>query len=392
MNLPLYMKDIFGYEASLVVMTLVGFFFGFVLERSGFGRAQNIVGQFYFDNMRVLKVMFTAIATAAVGMALLGGLGVLDMAAVSTPPSFLLPAAVGGLLVGAGMVVSGYCPGTSVVAAASGNLDGVFAYAGILVGSLLFGLAFPLVEGFYLSTPLDGVRFPELLNIPHAILGAGVVVMAVGAFLGGEWVERFMARRNNSSPPDVAPRTRNKVFAVMGALAVAALLTLPLETRSEAETPAKPFVRVAALDLAQMLLRDPTSLHMVDLREPAACKRKTIPGAICLPEGGSGPGFIADLPATRTLVLFSHKELAKLPAPVARFEGPVLALAGGFDSFSAAVLSKPTAPENPTVAALDHYRLRHALFGHFTGVRAQAQAITVKPMKIQRKLKKGGGC
>jgi len=392
MNLPLYMKDAFGYEAGLVVMTVVGFFFGFVLERSGFGRAQNIVAQFYFDNMRVLKVMFTAIATAAVGMAALGGFGVLDMAAVSTPPSFLLPAAVGGVLVGVGMVVSGYCPGTSVVAAASGNLDGVFAYAGILLGSLLFGLAYPLIEGFYLATPLNEVRFPELLNIPHAILGAGVVVMAVGAFLGGEWMERFMARRNNTDPPDVAPRTRNRVFAVLGALAVLALLTLPLGTRSEAETPAKPFIRVAALDLAQMMLRDPTSLHLVDLRDPAACKSKTIPGSICLPTDGSGPGFIADLPATRTLVLFSSGELAKVPAPAARFEGPGLVLGGGFASFNAAVLSKPTAPERPTVAALDQYRLRHALYGHFTGVRAQAQAITVKPMKVKRKLKKGGGC
>jgi len=257
---------------------------------------------------------------------------------------------------------------------------------------VIMGLAYPLVEGLYLATPLDEVRFPELLNIPHAVLGAGVVVMAVGAFLGGEWMERFMARKNNSEPPDVAPRTRNKVFAVLGALAVLALLTLPLEPRSQAEMPAKLIRNVVALDLAQMLLRDPTSLHLVDLRDPAACKRKTIPGAICLPQDGSGAGFIADLPATRKLVLFSQGELAKLPSSAARFEGPVLALVGGFDSFAAAVLSKPTAPENPTVAALDQYRLRHALYGHFTGVRAQAQAITVKPMKVKRKLKKGGGC
>ena len=39
MMFPLYPLDAFGYEGSLVLGTLIGFGFGFVLERSGFGRA-----------------------------------------------------------------------------------------------------------------------------------------------------------------------------------------------------------------------------------------------------------------------------------------------------------------------------------------------------------------
>ena len=49
----------------------LGIAFGFVLERSGFGRAQKLVAQFYLTDMAVFRVMFTAVVTAAVGSSLL---------------------------------------------------------------------------------------------------------------------------------------------------------------------------------------------------------------------------------------------------------------------------------------------------------------------------------
>ncbi len=39
-----------------------------MLERGGFGSARILAAQFYFSNMRVLKVMFTAIVTAMLGV------------------------------------------------------------------------------------------------------------------------------------------------------------------------------------------------------------------------------------------------------------------------------------------------------------------------------------
>ena len=65
--LPLYMKDAFGEPVGFVLATLLGFGFGFVLERSGFGRANVLSAQFYFTDTRVLKVMFSAIVTALLG-------------------------------------------------------------------------------------------------------------------------------------------------------------------------------------------------------------------------------------------------------------------------------------------------------------------------------------
>ena len=391
MTLPLYMKDLFGYETGLALATVIGFFFGFVLERAGFGRAQNIVAQFYFTNMRVLKVMFTAVATAALGLAALSGLGVLDMSAVSIPPAFLWSQVLGGLLVGAGMVVSGYCPGTCVVASASGNLDGVATFGGIVVGSLLFGLAYPAVEGLYLAAPLDGVLLFDLLGVPHAVLAAGVLVVAVGAFFGGEKVERFFAKRNGTDAPRSNPGLRNKIFASLCVLGMIGLVTIPLGGKSEVRAVDDRAVRIGAVQLATLLVRDPTGLHLVDLRAPATCRAETLPGAMCLQKAGA-TGFIADLPATRALVLFGQGSALRLPAAAQKFSGRVLVLDGGFDDFHKQVLRPPTAPKNPTPATLAGYRLRAALHGHFTGTRVKAKPITVKPIKVKRKIKKGGGC
>ena len=101
MTLPLYMKDFFSYPTGLFMGTLIGFAFGFVLERSGFGRGTVLAAQFYFKDMRVLKVMFSAVVTALLGMTILSGVGVLDMSDVQVPPTFLWPQLFGGLLLGA---------------------------------------------------------------------------------------------------------------------------------------------------------------------------------------------------------------------------------------------------------------------------------------------------
>ena len=123
--LPLYPHDVFGFPTGLLLGTLIGFAFGFVLERAGFGNAKNLAAQFYLTDTRVLKVMFSAIATACAGIGLLSGFGVLDLSLLTVPETFIGPHVVGGLLLGIGFIVSGYCPGTGVVAMASGKWDGL---------------------------------------------------------------------------------------------------------------------------------------------------------------------------------------------------------------------------------------------------------------------------
>ncbi len=107
---------------------MLGTGFGFFLERAGFGSARKLAAQFYLYDMSVFKVMFTAIVTAMLGVTYLGWLGWLDLSLVYLVPTHLVPQIVGGLVLGVGFVVGGYCPGTSVASLATGRIDG-FVYA-----------------------------------------------------------------------------------------------------------------------------------------------------------------------------------------------------------------------------------------------------------------------
>jgi uncharacterized membrane protein YedE/YeeE len=181
---------------SLAGAVVLGAAFGFVLERSGFGRAQKLVAQFELTDMTVFRVMFTAVVTAALGTSLLAAVGLLDLKAVTINyPTFLWPMVAGGLLVGAGFVISGYCPGTSVVAAASGKLDGLLTVVGVVIGAVAYAELQPAVAGFHDSGKLGGVFLYQLLHLPPLAVAALVAVMAAASFKGAGAIERLVHAR-----------------------------------------------------------------------------------------------------------------------------------------------------------------------------------------------------
>ena len=196
MSAPLYVNGAFGDAAALAVAFAIGIGFGFFLERAGFGSARKLVSQFYLDDLAVFKVMFTAIVTALLGLTLLAGLGVLDLELIDLTPTFWWPQIVGGLLLGVGFVVGGYCPGTSVAACATGRGDALLFALGILGGSWAFSEAYPLLEAFFLSGERGALTLPEALGLPRGVLVVVVVLTALAGFWAAEKVEaRFRAVR-----------------------------------------------------------------------------------------------------------------------------------------------------------------------------------------------------
>jgi hypothetical protein len=189
---------------GLAFAVLIGVAFGFVLERSGFGRAQKLVAQFYGTDMTVLKVMFTAIVTAALGMALLSTVGLFDLpSAQFNYPTWIWPMVGGGLLLGVGFVTSGYCPGTSLVAAASGKLDGVATIGGVIAGGLLYAELEPALGAFPNSGKLGTYTLSQFLHLPTLVVALLVLVMAVGAFFGASKIEKLLAGPSAATPPAV---------------------------------------------------------------------------------------------------------------------------------------------------------------------------------------------
>ncbi len=202
---------------GLALAVVIGAAFGFVLERAGLGRVEKLMAQFSGHDMTVLRVLFTGIVTAMAGAVLLNALGLLDLPLVQARyPTFLWPMIAGGVLLGAGFVVSGYCPGTCVVAAGAGKLDALATLAGVGLG----GLAYAEVEASLGSFPVAGARGPfslaQWLGIPAPVVVVALVAVAIGAFALAGRVERF-ARARGGAPRVIGAPDASREGAANGA-------------------------------------------------------------------------------------------------------------------------------------------------------------------------------
>jgi hypothetical protein len=195
MMTPLFDYGVFGDETSLVVAFLIGIGFGFFLERAGFASARKLVSQFYLNDLAVFKVMFTAIVTAMLGVTYLAWMGVLDLKLVYLTPTWVLPQIAGGLVLGAGFIVGGYCPGTSVASIATGKIDALGFAGGMLAGTLIFAELRPRLGGFFTASSLGEQTIPGYFHLPYGLVVFAVVLMAVGGFYGAGLIERRIAAR-----------------------------------------------------------------------------------------------------------------------------------------------------------------------------------------------------
>jgi len=214
---PLPLGELLGHYGSYVVYLLIGVAFGATLETAGFGNSKKLAAQFYFKDLTVFKVMFTAIIVACVLIFLSSAVGLLDYNLVWVPPTYLWPGIVGGLIMGVGFIVGGFCPGTSLVAMATGKVDGVFFVLGVLTGIFLFGETVSSFELFFDSSYMGRFTLPQLFGLSYGTVVVAVVVMALLMFWGAEKVEASVGGETAQKAP------RWAVPAAVGLVALAAL-------------------------------------------------------------------------------------------------------------------------------------------------------------------------
>ncbi len=196
MTAPFFEFGMITENASLVIALGLGVAFGFFLERGGLGNATKLAAQFYLTDLTVLKVMFSAIVTAMLGLFWFSKLGLLDLSRLYVLPTFFAPHLVGGLVFGVGFVMGGLCPGTSCVSASTGRIDGLLVLAGMMFGIFVFNEAFPLVASFYNATPMGQITIPELFGLSHGGVVLLIVVAAIGSFLLAGRLEARAKRRD----------------------------------------------------------------------------------------------------------------------------------------------------------------------------------------------------
>lgn len=200
-DFPLPLADLMGHWESYAVYALVGIAFGMSLEAAGFGNSTKLAAQFYFKDMRVFKVMFTAIIVAMTLIFLSSSVGLLDYNLIWVPPTYLWPGIVGGLIMGVGFIVGGFCPGTSLVGMATGKVDAVFFVFGVLFGIFMFGETVSYYAVFFESSYLGRFTLPELFNASYGVVVISIVVAALMIFVLAEKVEAMINKRPQKKLP-----------------------------------------------------------------------------------------------------------------------------------------------------------------------------------------------
>jgi hypothetical protein len=347
MTFPFTELSLGAREGGLIAGLLIGIAFGFVLERAGFGRAPKLAAQFYGRDMTVFKVMFTAIVTAMLGLVAASAFGLTNLRDISESIAswtYLWPMLIGGLVLGIGFIVSGYCPGTSVVAAGSGNVDGIVTVGGVITGTFLYSelLQIPLFHAFHVSGEKGALFLYDLVPIRPQVLAVIIALFAIAAFFGADKLERIL---NKSGAPSrsAGSRARRYSFATVVTLAMITVATLAIPVSAPAES-TRPNT-ITAAEVSRALVDHPWTLRVVDVRDAASFAKDRVPHS-----ENVAAANVADIPDDgRTLVVIGDVQRVPAHARV---------LAGGFEAWAADPLAKamtsgaPPPPPPPPAAGV----------------------------------------
>lgn len=121
----------------LILALVIGGVFGFVLDRIGATNPDYIIGMLRLSRLHLMKTILLGIGVSSV--LLFSGLlsGVIEPGHLSVKSAYF-GVFIGGLLLGLGFAVAGYCPGTGLAAAATGRVDALFFVLGGLVGAFAY--------------------------------------------------------------------------------------------------------------------------------------------------------------------------------------------------------------------------------------------------------------
>ncbi len=286
-------KTLFGLDAlgsgqAFLLAFLIGCGFGFALERAGFGSSRRLAGIFYFRDMTVLKVMFSAMIVAMLGVCYFMSLGWISADQINLMPTIYGAQIAGGLLFGVGFVVSAWCPGTAAVGLASGKLDALIFLVGAMLGAVIFNAAYPVVKGLEGLGDMGVHLAWQDLGVSQGGFAFVFTCIAVACFWGVEVVERKVAGTGTYLG---SPFLR--AFSLALIVLAGGLWFLPSPVRGEPEPVAPGEAGLIAdiavgadhmepEELADALMGGGASLVVVDIRTPEEFAAFHIRGALNL--------------------------------------------------------------------------------------------------------------
>ena len=194
----LFSSDAAGW-LNLLTGFLIGIGFGFALEQAGFSSSRKLAGMFYGYDTTVIKVFFTAAIVAMLGSQFLKYFGLLDMDLVFVNHYYPYAAITGGVIMGAGFVMGGFCPGTGISAFSIGKLDALVFLAGGLIGAFLFGETFPFIQKLFMAGYKGPVKISDRLGMSDGIFILILILIALIMFWLAEKAEEKFSRPDITS-------------------------------------------------------------------------------------------------------------------------------------------------------------------------------------------------
>lgn len=198
---PLSLLNDFPEWVNLLIALFIGIGFGFALEQAGFSSSRKLAGMFYGYDTTVLKVFFTAAIVALVGSQLLSFFGLINLKLVFVNPWYVNASIIGGIVMGAGFIMGGYCPGTSISALSIGKIDGMVFVAGGLAGAFLFAETYPLIQAMANDNFKGPMRIDEWMGVSPGVFTLLLILAAVALFWVAELAEKKFSRTD--STPDL---------------------------------------------------------------------------------------------------------------------------------------------------------------------------------------------
>ncbi|MBN1456462.1 MAG: YeeE/YedE family protein [Sedimentisphaerales bacterium] len=165
---------------ELLLGTITGVIFGFLLQKGQVLRFEKQVGFLLLRDMTIIKFMFSAILVGVVGIHFLNDLGTIDL---EIKDAVIGAQVIGGLIFGIGWAIAGYCPGTSVGAFGEGRLHALWAILGMIAGAALYAEAYPTMKKTVLTWgDLGKITIPDVVHLNQWIVILVLVVVILAMF------------------------------------------------------------------------------------------------------------------------------------------------------------------------------------------------------------------
>lgn len=191
---PLSILAEFPEWMNLLIAFVIGIGFGFALEQAGFSSSRKLAGMFYGYDTTVLKVFFTASIVALAGSQLLSYFGLINLKLVFVNPYYMNSAIIGGVIMGAGFIMGGYCPGTGISALSIGKIDAMLYILGGMTGAFIYAETYPFIEALAMQNYKGGLQIDQWMGVSAGVFTLLLIVAAVALFWVAELAEKKFSR------------------------------------------------------------------------------------------------------------------------------------------------------------------------------------------------------